>query len=791
MFYKNRFSIILTVSILGVGIGLNTAIFSIAYAVLFSPLPYQQPDQLVMLWRTQARRLVTPGQFYDWRDRTNVFESIAAYKDASTSKDARFDLTGDDLPVRLAGCRVSTNLFSVLGVNAIHGRVFTDDEAQPGRDRVVLISDSLWRSHFGGALDAVNKKITLNDEPYVVIGVMPSGFSFTYPNKTDLWVPLTYDPVIRSNRSEMAYKVVARLKTDTTIRQAQQALSNLAENLKQQYPKTDYRTDVLVTSLLKDISEPSRHELFFLLGASSFLLLIACSNVASIMLIRATGRIGELAIRASLGATRARLMQQLLTESLLISVLSGALGLALCKVGLGLFIAIVPADMSRANESAINAQVLVFVFIISALVGVLFGLLPAIKLSKPSLGMMLKENRQTATAGLRIRHLQNIFLVFEVAMTVMLLIGAGLMLRSFWRLKNVDLGFDSKNLLVMQITLPAFRYKADSQQREFYRQLLDSAKKSREINQASLANAAPFCGVDYVYTFKIYGQDALNPSENNSARYRMIDYNYFSTMGMKLIRGRNFSDKDIESSYRVAVVSESLARSYFSNKEVIGKRLIIGKEEEVEIIGIVNDIKQAGLDKPAEPAIYVPYSQSPTNSMCLIIRPSINSGGSLSAMRKLVWAVDARQPIESIATMQELQSRSVSNNRFNMGILIAFAVMALTLAYAGVFEVISYTISQRSQEIGLRIALGARPRDIINLLIKRDLSLVLIGLFCGLVGAITLRQSVALMIYDVSTFDGLTFTVAPLVLLIAALVACYSPIRKALKIDPGLALRCQ
>ncbi|MEK6322869.1 MAG: ABC transporter permease [Acidobacteriota bacterium] len=793
MLAKHPAFTVVAVLMLGLGIGANTAVFSVVYSVMLKPLPYRAPDRLVALWslRRGSSSLpfpAAPAVFLDWRERNNVFEDVAAYEDASISHRPRFFLSGGDTPERIFGVRVSVNIFSVLGVRAAKGRTFLPEEEEPGQQPVAILSDDLWKSGFASDPEIIGKTIKVNNVIRTIVGVMPPDVKLSYPRGADLWTPIEFGASARNNRGEVAYKVIARLKPGVTLAQAQEAMQLLARLLEQQYPETDRQSDVSVVSLHEDIFGKNRAPLLILAVAVAFVLLIACLNAGNLLLSRALERSREISIRAALGASRWRIVRQLLTESMLLALLGGALGILLTVWAKGFLVSLIPASVARGDSIAIDRWVLAFTMSLTFLTGIVFGLLPALQSSKASLAGALKSAGQNVTASTRARRLRSFIVVLEAALSLVLLAGAGLMIKSLWLLDRVEPGVQAAHLLTMQFTIPRYKLPEEQQQAVFAGRVLDRIRALPGVVSAASTTSVPMRGVDYTVRFDLAGQPASQDLPSLAARWRVVSPGYFETMGIPLLKGRSFTEYDIPATPEVAVVSESFARAFFPSEDPLGKRIKITKRE-AEIVGVVGDDRHAGPRKPGEPAIYEAMNQTPMDPVCLVVRTAGDPLSLAGAVKQAVWAEDRDQPVENVSTMDEIVAAATADTRFYSTVLTIFAFISLALGATGIYGVVSYTTTQRTYEIGVRIALGAETRDIARLVIGQGMAGVVTGVILGVVASIALTRALTSLVFDVSLTDPLTYVVVAVILMLTALLACYLPARRATKVDPMIALR--
>ena len=789
---KPGFTVVAAVT-LALGIGANTAIFSVVNAVLLRPLPYREPGRLVEIWETNPIKAWTdapaaPANFYDWEQQNDVFEGMANY----STGPGNFALTGKDEPERLRGQAISGNLFSVLGVEASLGRTFLPEETWKGKDEVVILSHGLWKRRFGEDPNLIGQMISLRGKNYTVVGVMPDGFYF--PTKeVDLWVPWGLDPTeIPNLRRPHFMRVVARLKSGKTLAQAQTEMNTIAGRLEQEYPGTNIKMGVGLGLLHDWTVKDTRLPLLILLAVVAFILLIACANIANLLLARAATRMREMAIRTALGAGRRRLVRQLLTESLLMSAGGGALGLLFAVWGKELLLAFSPGNIPRFDEISVDASVFSFTLGITLLTTLIFGLVPALASSKIDLTSSLKEGGQKGGGDARHNRARNLFVVLEVAFALMLLIGAGLMIKSFMRLQRVDPGFDPDNILALQISLPGSKYKEDPQLIAFYQQALERIKSLPGVGDAGLTLTLPSQGAAWTSDFTVEGR---SPEEyGKEVRHNVVSSDYFRTMRVPLASGRLFSDYDDKDHPIVVVINEALARGFFSHEDPIGKRLKFSKPEVEDkdwftIVGVVKNEKLEGLAAEVKPEVYHPFLQGANNFVNLVVRTATDPRAMTVAVRREISALDKDVPIFNIKTMNEVLYESVARERFTVLLLAIFAAVALILSAVGIYGVMSYAVTERTHEIGIRMALGANASDVLGLVVRQGIKLAVAGVGLGVAGAFALTRLIEKLLFGVGATDPLTFTMISLLLTFVALLACWLPARRAAKVDPMIALR--
>jgi putative ABC transport system permease protein len=790
---KNPGFTIVTVLALALGIGANSAIFSVVNTVLLRPLPYRNPDQLVMVWEdatTQGfpKNTPSPANFLDWVSQNTVFEGMAAVAESS------FNLTGPDEPRRFDGRRVSANLFTLLGVEPRLGRVFRLEEDKPGT-RVVILSDGLWQRHFGANPNLIGQSVTLNGESYTVIGIMPP--SFQYPTRRDqLWVPMAFDAKEATNRGNHFLEVVARLKTGVTLKQAQAEMSTIAARLAQEYPEYNVRIGCVVNPLHEQLVGDIKPALLILLAAVGFVLLIACANVANLLLARAAVRQKEIALRLALGASRSRLTRQFLTESILLASLGGAVGLAFSLVGIRVLRTFIPDTISQAQAVGIDAKVLLFTGLIALVTGVVFGLAPAQQASNFNLNETLKEGGRDSAASSKGNRIRGLLVIAEVAISFVLLIGAGLLINSFLHLRNLDPGFRADHLLTMKIPLPELKYPDKEHRSTFYEEVLGRVRPLPGVEAAAVAGNLPLTYDGDSMPIGVEGRLDPPPDQRPDVVLRVIGPGYFTTMGISLVQGRDFSEQDKAGSVSAVIISEKTAHHFWPGENPIGKRLKPGSTASPSawrvVIGVVKDVRQNDFIAEPKMEMYMAYSQlNQFAPNALVVRTRVEPLSLAAAVRNAIWSVDKDQPVADIDTMDHIVSQAVARQRFSMLLLGIFAGLALVLAAVGIYGVMSYSVAQRTREIGIRMALGAQRSDVLKMTVKQGLKLVGVGLVMGLVLAFVLTRVMASLLFGISATDPVTFASICAVLLVVALLASYIPALRATKVDPMVALRYQ
>ncbi len=773
---------------LALGIGANTAIFSVVNAVLLRPLPFPEPDQLVLITENNLSRgwtsfAVSPANYLDWQRQAQTLQSMASFRGAG------FNVSGGTEPERVIAAQVSASFFNVLGVSPLLGRTFTEEEDRPGHGRVVVLGHGFWQTHFAGDPQIVGKTVLLSGESYEVIGVMPP--DFRTPGQTQVWAPAAFTERQVQQRGSHYINVIARLKPEVSLEQARAELVAVAKRLEAQYPETNTGWSTNVNTLHQQVVGSVERPLKVLLAAVGFVLVIACANVANLLLARAAGRQREIAIRTALGAGRLRLVRQLLTESVLLGLAGGALGLLLAFWGIDLLRALNPGTIPRASGIGVDRWVLLFTTGVSLLTGFLFGLAPALACSHMEVGESLKEGGRTASVGRGRQRLRQGLVVVETALALVLLVGSALLLRSFARLQGVDPGFRADNLVLALVNLPQSKYPTDAQEVAFYRQVLERVRARPHVLGAAVSTTPPLSGSDFVLSFRTEAQEGLPPQDLLSANYGAVSADYFRVLGIPLLEGRAFTNQDVEGMPRVAVINQTMARRIFPNQSPIGKRIRIGVNGSIwrEIVGVVGDVRHYELGDEPTMQMYEPYSQQSWPTMMILVKTESEPHAFVPMLRSEVLAVDKDQPLGVVRTGEEILAQSVAQPRFRTVLLGLFAFLAALLAAVGIYGLMAYSVLQRTHEIGVRRALGAQPRDIIRLLLRQGMALMLVGLAAGLAGAFVLTRFLEGMLFGVTARDPMTFGGVPLLLAAVALLACWMPARRAARVDPMVALR--
>jgi putative ABC transport system permease protein len=775
---------------LALGIGANTAIFSVVNGVLLRPLPYPAPERLVMvhgisLQPAQEKTPLCAADFLDWKSQNQVFESIAGFSSS------RFNYTGGESPEQIAGAWVTADFFSTIGIQPAMGRAFLPGEDLPNSPQRVVLSDRFWRRYLGASPNVIDQQITLNSRAFTIVGVMPPGFLF--PEKdTELWAA---ERLTATRRGPYYMWGLGRLRSGTTLAQAQSETDMIARRVQDQINSANRDWTWTSISLTERIVGKIRPALLVLSAAVFFVLLIACANIANLLLARATAREKEMALRIALGASRGRLLRQLLTESMFLAAVGAAAGLPLAIWAVRLLVALSPADFPRLQEISIDGRVLGITLLVALVCGLIFGLAPALQSSRLNLNESLKEGGRGADGSGRGR-LRSALVVSELAFSLMLLVGAGLMVKSFLRLQSVSPGFKPDHLLTMHLTLPRAKYDSDEKVNNYYRQLIERVTAVRGVEAAGLSISLPPDNLEVSDSFSIEGKPWPDGAREPIVPIVLTSPEYFTALGVPVLQGRGFSATDKQGSPLVVIINQTLAERYFPDESPIGKRLKVGGADRprnpwMEIVGVVGDLKYSGLDAKPEPTYYTPLAQDAWRAAYLVVRAPMNPADLAPAIREQIWSLDKDMPIANVATMDRLLAESVAQPRFRTLLLGIFAALALVLASVGIYGVISYSVTQRTHEIGIRMALGAQTRDVSKLVIMEGMALALIGVATGVVASFALTRVMENLLFEVSTTDRSTFAGVAALLIAVSALACWFPARRASRVDPIVALRCE
>ena len=773
---------------LALAIGATTAIFSVVNGVLLKPLPYRDADNLMTVWQFNTSEgkpeEVSAANFLDYRQQSQAFEQMALAEPYS------HDMLGRGEPEAMPSWLVTEDFFPALGAAALHGRTLLADDYREGNQDAVVLSYGLWQRRFGGEHSIIGEKLLLDGRPHTVIGVMPPEFHF--PPGKEMWAPKVVDEDEKRRRASNYMMVVGRLKAGVTPAQAGEDLKRVAGELSQLYPQTNGEMSASVVPLSEHLTGEVRPALLVLFGAVALVLLIACANVANLLLVRGAEREREFAIRSAIGAARRRLVQQMLTESLVLAAAGGLAGVLLASWGVDIIRGLGPDNIPRLDQVSIDGRVLSFALLLSALTATVFGILPALHFSRPDLHRSLKEGSRTASAGRGRHRLRNALVVAEIALALVLLVGAGLLARSFIGLIQTNPGFTSKNLLALEVHAWGVQ-RTPAQRRQFFDSTLERISHVAGVENAAAISALPFHEnrIDINVNFTIEDRAAPEPGQEPSAYITVITPDYFRTMKIPLLKGRSFTDADTDVSAPVMVISEQFARRFFPDEDPIGKRVTpkYGKPVTREIVGVVADVKTEGLGTEPRAEMFLPHAQQPTGSMTYVVRTASDPMTVLAAVKGGIWAVDKDLPINRVNVVNDLISGSLSGSRFNLLLVGSFSALALALASIGVYGLVSFTTNMRTHEIGIRQALGAHPGDIIAMIMRDGVKLALAGVGVGLLGSFLLTRFLGRMLYNVSTTDPATFAAVSLVLVGVALAASFVPARRATRVDPMDALR--
>jgi putative ABC transport system permease protein len=784
---------VLSVLILGLGIGVNVSIFSAVNAVLLRPLPYSNPDQLVALYEQnvkvdKSREPASAANYIDWTQQAGAFQQIGA----STSK--TYNLTGSGEPESILGYRLSPNFFQMLGSPPLMGRTFQPGDAEDSNP--VVLSYRLWQRRFGGQTNIVGQTITLDGKPYTIVGVMPKDFQ--YPTlEVEMWTLLTITPEMQASRDDRMLRVTGRLKPGVSLTQGQSEMNALSARLANAYPATNAGWDVRLMSLHKEFVGDVSLYMFLLLGAAGLVLLIACINITSLFLVRAAVRQKEIAIRASLGASRKRIVGSMFIEGGLIALFGGIVGFIIAWQGREALVSFFPQtisnlEMPRVASLPLDARVFGFMFLLCLVSTLVFGLLPAVQSSQPDLQSFLKEGVRGSGGGFSSRRFRNFLIVSEVALAFALMIGAGLLIKSFRQIRQINLGFDPDHLLTLRVKLPSPKYAEDHARINFYNQLMRRIQSVPSVESVGLINFPPLSGWWNVVPVIFDGRPPVPAGQEPEIDYRVISPSYFSVMKVPLIKGRYFTDADDESATQVVIINERMARRFWPGEDPVGRRIKMTGEHKDDwrlVVGVVGNVKHFGPDTEEKPEVYRPYLQEPWPLLGLFVRTNVEPTSIASAVRNEIYAVDGDQPVSHVSSMSDLVAESVAPRQVSMILLTVLGGAALLLALLGIYGVLSYSITQRTQEIGIRTALGAQRIDVMKLIIGQTLKLIIIGVLLGVLGAIGIIRVFSSLLFGVSATDPFIFVAVTAVLLITAMLASYLPARRAAQLDPLMAIR--
>ena len=803
MLFKHPGVSVVAVITLALGIGANTAIFSVVNAVLLRPLSYKNPDRLVSLWENvpnHGRWRASPANFHDWKKQNTLFEDMSAFGGSAMT------LTGDGEPEQLNGTRVSSGYFGVVGVEPVLGRAFVADEYEPGKGQVVILGHAFWQRRYGGDKQIVNRTITLDGTAYTVVGVMPPGLYPARPTTTgqiefdetqqQYWLPMSFTAEWAGARAAHVLGVIGRLKPGVSLDQATAEMNTIGARLEQEHA-ANKGEGIIVNPFMEEMVGDVKTGLLTLLVAVGIVLLIACANIAGLLLAQHAARSKEVAIRAALGASRGRLVRQFFIEGMLLSFLGTVAGIGLATLLLSLLKKVVTQNIPRLDLVQLDWQVFGFTLLLAIATCFVFGLIPAWQASKPDLQIALEQSGRTSGPGHHRLRLRQALVVVQVSMAVMLVMGAGLLIKSFWRLQRVDPGFRPEHVLSASLTLPFSKYSQPEQINAFFNQLSDGVANVPGVQSAAIAYDHPL-QTNWIDSFEIEGRVTPVDSRGLSANFNPIGPDYFVTIGAPLVKGRQFTLQDDQDHPGVVIVNEAFVRHYFPNEEPLGRRLKLSPPARIwrnqrltssEIVGVVRDVKSAGLQADSEPTYYVPAAQAPLQDMTMVVRTTTEPESIVPALRRAVWSIDPNQPISNVETMEQVVSDNIAQPRLNMVLMGLFGGLALVLAAVGIYGLLSYAVTQRTQEMGIRLALGAQVSDVMALVLKQGMVLALIGEAIGLAGAFALTRLIRGLLFGVTPTDATIFIAVVGVLTFIALLACYLPARRATKVDPLKALR--
>ncbi|MEK6410077.1 MAG: ABC transporter permease [Acidobacteriota bacterium] len=783
---------------LALGIGANTAIFSVVNAVLLRSLPFHEPDRLVMVWEDVSfagfpRNTPAPANYADWKSQNQVFEDIAALDERS------FNLTGDGEPEKVAAYAATASFFPLLGVNPVLGRVFLPEDDKPEANKVVVLSYRLWQQRYGGEQSIIGRELLLSGDKHTVVGVMPAGFQFL-ESEIGLWVPMAFTSQQLTQRGSHYLQVVARMKQGVTLQQANADIETIQQRISRDYPDEAGRISAYVMSLREQMAGDLRRPLLVLLVAVGFVLLIACANIANLLLSRAASRKREIAVRLALGAGRSRIVRQLLTESILLSMTGAVLGVLLAWWSFAFLKRLIPDALALSTNLELDLRVLGYTLLVSLVTGAVFGLAPALQASKIDLHEALKQSGGRSGLSAGGNRLRSVMVVAEVALALVLLVGAGLLIQTFLKLRDQYSGLRPQNVLTVRTVLPRYKYREQNERTPFYNQVLERVKALPGVISAGYATTVPLewkGGTSGFYPEGLTVEEARAGGLSYDANHRQIIGDYLKTMGIPLRQGRYFDDGDNEQTLPVAVVNETMAREYWPGGDAVGKRFKLGGPETkrpwITIVGIAGDVRQMGIDEPVKAEMYLPQRQIPDHQFYaprdLAVRTAVDPLSLAAAVREAIHAIDPDQPVSNIRTMDDVLGQETAMRRLGMTLLVIFAAVALLLATLGIYGVLAYFVVQHTPEIGVRLALGAPRLGILGLVLKKGMTLALLGVGIGLGVAFALTRLMASLLFGMTATDPLTFGMIAMLLTGVALLACYIPARRATRVDPMVALR--
>jgi putative ABC transport system permease protein len=773
---------------LALGVGANSAIFTVVQSVLLKPLAFPKSEQLIVVRERNLKAgfpqfAISPGNYVDYRDHNHTFSGFAAFNSTG------LNLSGGAEPERLRGVRVTGNFFDVLGIKPSLGRPFTEQELQLGSHHAVILGNALWQRRFAGSPDVLGRQLKMNEELYTVVGVMPPDFQF--PSRAEIWTPLAMNAQNWQQRGGHYLGGIARLKGGSAVSAAQADLNDIAARAEKAYPDSNSGWDTTLTGLQEAVVGKIRPLMLTLMAAVGFVLLIACVNLANLLLSRSAARRREIGIRNALGAGRGRLVRQLLTESILLSTLGAALGLLLAWAGTRLLVNLNPAILPRAREIALDGGVVLFTIAVAGLTGILFGIAPAVHMAKTDLIAAFREGGRGNSIGFRRNALRSVLVIGEVALALVLLCGAGLLMRSFYHLQSMDPGFDPHGVLTFRTNLPGAKYKSDEQQAAFYTQALDRIRALPGVSVAGAAQIFPLAGDDFILAFVQVGKPPVAVGNQPSAAFYSATPGYFSALRIPIKSGRDFTVRDIAGAPPVAIISEAMARRFYPGENPLGQRIQIAGDERkpAEIVGIVGDVRDTELESKGRAAFYQPAAQVPFGSMYFAVRTERDPAAAIAGVRAAIHEMDSELPLDAVGTVEALVEGSTSQRRFAMILMGAFAGLALVLAMVGIYGVMSYSVAQATQEIGIRVALGAGRGDVLRMVLGYAAVLMSTGIAAGLAASLGAGRLLASQLFEVKSYDPVTYAMVGAVLVATALAACLIPAFRAMRVDPVIALR--